>query len=216
MPQLEFIPTIPLPQEITLNATANFNTLEVAKIGYRVNASKVDAYNEEHGTSYQLLPEQYYKIKESDFDTETLEIESRIEFDCAAIGGEGTYLLPLEMHSDDYSVVQREPVYVLIQMSELKIWVTNAADLAKTSGKGKIRVQMNSPMTVGQPVDFVFEPEKVETYNTDTGLHSRRWMPPRWSLPRLKFRPAANTANSRSSSICRNWITTAPINTWFR
>ena len=37
MPQLEFIPTIPLPQEITLNATANFNTLEVAKIGYRVN-----------------------------------------------------------------------------------------------------------------------------------------------------------------------------------
>lgn len=86
MPQLEFIPTIPLPQEITLNATANFNTLEVAKIGYRVNASKVDAYNEEHGTSYQLLPEQYYKIKESDFDTETLEIESRIEFDCAAIG----------------------------------------------------------------------------------------------------------------------------------
>lgn len=94
MPQLEFIPTIPLPQEITLNATANFNTLEVAKIGYRVNASKVDAYNEEHGTSYQLLPEQYYKIKESDFDTETLEIESRIEFDCAAIGGEGTYLLP--------------------------------------------------------------------------------------------------------------------------
>ena len=169
MPQLEFIPTIPLPQEITLNATANFNTLEVAKIGYRVNASKVDAYNEEHGTSYQLLPEQYYKIKESDFDTETLEIESRIEFDCAAIGGEGTYLLPLEMHSDDYSVVQREPVYVLIQMSELKIWVTNAADLAKTSGKGKIRVQMNSPMTVGQPVDFVFEPEKVETYNTEHG-----------------------------------------------
>ena len=97
MPQLEFIPTIPLPQEITLNATANFNTLEVAKIGYRVNASKVDAYNEEHGTSYQLLPEQYYKIKESDFDTETLEIASRIEFDCAAIGGEGTYLLPLYM-----------------------------------------------------------------------------------------------------------------------
>ena len=73
------------------------------------------------------------------------------------------------MHSDDYSVVQREPVYVLIQMSELKIWVTNAADLAKTSGKGKIRVQMNSPMTVGQPVDFVFEPEKVETYNTEHG-----------------------------------------------
>mgnify|MGYP001050028672 CR=1 FL=1 len=70
----------------------------------------------------------------ADFDTETLEIESRIEFDCAAIGGEGTYLLPLEMHSDDYSVVQREPVYVLIQMSELKIWVTNVADLAKTSG----------------------------------------------------------------------------------
>ena len=35
MPQLEFIPTIPLPQEITLNATANFNTLEVAKIGYQ-------------------------------------------------------------------------------------------------------------------------------------------------------------------------------------
>ena len=117
----------------------------------------------------QLVPEQYYKIKESDFDTETLEIESRIEFDCAAIGGEGTYLLPLEMHSDDYSVVQREPVYVLIQMSELKIWVTNVADLAKTSGKGKIRVQMNSPMTVGQPVDFVFEPEKVETYNTEHG-----------------------------------------------
>lgn len=28
---------------------------------------------------------------------------------------------------------------------------------------------MNSPMTVGQPVDFVFEPEKVETYNTEHG-----------------------------------------------
>ena len=54
-------------------------------------------------------------------------------------------------------------------MSELKIWVSNAADLAKTSGKGKIRVQMNSPMTVGQPVDFVFEPEKVETFNTEHG-----------------------------------------------
>ena len=147
MPQLEFIPTIPLPQEITLNATADVENTILAK---QTNLN-------------DLL------IKESDFDTETLEIESRIEFDCAAIGGEGTYLLPLEMHSDDYSVVQREPVYVLIQMSELKIWVTNAADLAKTSGKGKIRVQMNSPMTVGQPVDFVFEPEKVETYNTEHG-----------------------------------------------
>ena len=59
MPQLEFIPTIPLPQEITLNATANFNTLEVAKIGYRVNASKVDAYNEEHG----ITPQQIRKAK---------------------------------------------------------------------------------------------------------------------------------------------------------
>lgn len=103
------------------------------------------------------------------FDAETLEIESCIEFDCAAIGGEETYLLPLEMNSNDYSVVQREPVYVVIQMSELKIWVTNGADLAKTSGKGRIRVQMNSPMTVGQPIDFVFEPEKVGSYNTEHG-----------------------------------------------
>lgn len=173
MPHLEFIPTIPLPQEITLNATANFNTLEVAKIGYKVNQSKVDTYNGEHGTSYRLLPEQYYEIGEDSFDAETLEIESRIEFDCAAIGGEETYLLPLEMNSDDYSVVQREPVYVVIQMSELKIWVTNGADLAKTSGKGKIRVQMNSPMTVGQPVGFVFEPEKVGPYNTEHGTSFR-------------------------------------------
>lgn len=169
MPQLEFIPTIPLPQEITLTATANFNTLDVAKIGYKVNESKVATYNEVHGTDYVLLPVQYYQIKEDSFDAETLLVESRIEFDCAAIGGEGTYLLPLELNSGDYSVVQREPVYVVIQMSELKIWVTNGADLVKTSGKGKIRVQMNSPMIVAQPVDFVFEPEKVEAYNTEHG-----------------------------------------------
>ena len=77
MPHLEFIPTIPLPQEITLNATANFNTLEVAKIGYKVNESKVDTYNGEHGTSYRLLPEQYYEIREDSFDAETLEIRRR-------------------------------------------------------------------------------------------------------------------------------------------
>ena len=118
MPQLEFIPTIPLPQEITLNATANFNTLEVAKIGYRVNASKVDAYNEEHGTFYQLLPEQYYKIKESDFDTGNAGNRAhRIRLLQSAVRDlpAAAQCIPTTIRSSS-----GEPVYVLIQMSNSK------------------------------------------------------------------------------------------------
>lgn len=43
------------------------------------------------------------------------------------------------------------------------------ADLGENVGQGENTVQMNSPMTVGQPIDFVFEPEKVGSYNTEHG-----------------------------------------------
>lgn len=118
------------------------------------------------------------------------------------------------MHSDDYSVVQREPVYVLIQMSELKIWATNAADLAKTSGKGKIRVQMNSPMTVGQPVDFV-EPEKRR--NLQHGARDCI----QDAAAKVVVTPTEIQAGSQYGELSfeldlSELITTAPINTWFR
>ena len=98
MPQLEFIPTIPLPQEITLNATANFNTLEVAKIGYRVNASKVDAYNEEKQTSYAAMPEACYTIDDTRAVIPAGKYVSSpvmIRLNSAAFDGVGTFLLPM-------------------------------------------------------------------------------------------------------------------------
>lgn len=170
-PELSFIPTIPLTQNLTLAAKANFTTLDVSKIAYKPALDKVEEYNAAHGTDYDPLPADTYTILEDVFDSETLEVSSSIIFDCAKIGGTGTYLLPLELTQtgEAYDIVNAGPVYVIIRLTELKISMANGGLETTLTGKGTVKVNLNAPMSEEQPVNLTYDASKVDDYNSTNG-----------------------------------------------
>lgn len=170
-PELSFIPSIPLTQNLTLAAKANFTTLDVLKIAYKPVLDKVEEYNIAHSTDYDPLPEETYTILEDVFDPQTQEITSVITFDCAKIGGTGTYLLPLELTQtgDAYDIVNSGPVYVIIRLTELKISFANGDLVTTLTGKGTVKVNLNAPMSEEQPVNLIYDASKIDAYNSTNG-----------------------------------------------
>ena len=169
--RLEFISTIPLPQSVALSASANFTTLDVSKVGWKADNSMVDAFNEANGTECLPLPADKFSVQTSVFDAVTGALQTEVIFDCASIEGEDMYVCPLVMTQDaGYTLVQEEPVYVVIEMSELRIWPTESGNLiTSTSGTGSLELQMNSPMTEAQDISLVYDPEAVNAYNEANG-----------------------------------------------
>ena len=171
-PELSFIPSIPLTQDLVIAAKANFTTLDVAKIAYKPVMDKVAEYNAANGTDYDPLPANTFTIREDTFDPETLEVKSTITFDCAKIGGTGTYLLPVELTQTgpQYNIDNPGPVYIIIRLTELKIKADDGGKLVTTvTGKGTLKVSINAPMTGEQPVNLTYDASKVETYNKANG-----------------------------------------------
>lgn len=171
-PKLSFIPSIPLTQDLVLTARTNFTTLDVSKIAYRPAMNLVAAYNDANGTDYAPLPEDTFTIGENKFDPETLEVKSTITFDCAKIGGSGTYLLPVELtqNGERYHIGTSGPIYIVVQLTEMKIRADDGGKLLTTAtGKGMLKVSINAPMTELQPVGLIYEASKVESYNQANG-----------------------------------------------
>ena len=172
-PELSFIPSIPLAQNLTLAAKANFTTLDVSKIAYKPIPEKVEEYNTAHSTDYDPLPEETYTILEDVFDPQTQEIRSTITFDCAKIGGTGTYLLPLELTQtgETYDIVNPGPVYVIIRLTEPKISMASGDLVTTLTGKGTVKVNLNAPMSEDQPVNLTYDASKIDAYNSTNGTN---------------------------------------------
>lgn len=173
-PKLSFIPTIPLTQELELTARTNFTTLDVTEIAYRPVMNLVTTYNAANGTNYAPLPEETFTIREDRFDAETLEVKSTITFDCAKIGGSGSYLLPVELtqNGERYHIGTSGPVYIVVQLTEMKIKADDGGKVLTTAtGKGSLKVSINAPMTEEQPVSLMYEASKVEAYNEANGTN---------------------------------------------
>ena len=80
------------------------------------------------------------------------------------------FLLPLVMSSDVYQTQQKEPIYVLVQLNTLKMWVAGAEQVVvNKTGNGKISVAMNAPISDNQPVKLTVDNSLIESYNTENG-----------------------------------------------
>ena len=169
---LEFISAIPLTQTVQLKANSNFSTLDPTKVSYEAKESYVATFNAANGTSHKFLPIDRIDIKVSEFDNENMVLTTSVEFDCASIGGDDTYICPLVINStsNDYVLRQSEPVYVIVSMSQLRIWIPEAQNtMLTTSGKGALTFKMNSPMMDDQDIALVYDAAKVAEYNAANG-----------------------------------------------
>lgn len=171
-PELSFISTNPLTQDIVLTAAANFTTLDVAKVAYVPVMDKVAEYNAANGTDYLPLPENTFTIREDVFDPEAKEMKSTITFDCAKIGGIGTYLLPVELVQTGrlYNIGTSGPVYIVIHLTELKIKANDGGKIVTTAtGKGTLKLSINTPMPDEIAVGLSYDASKVDAYNRENG-----------------------------------------------
>lgn len=175
-PRLQFISSIELPQSIELTAETNFTTLEVDKLAYVPVESEVAAYNEANGTAYKYLEPRFYTISGEMFDAEKQLFSSTITFNGFELeSAEGyeendIFLLPLQLKSDSYDIVQRKTIYVAVELSELRVWLAKGGKTESSStGEGQITVQMNSLLDEPQPINLKYDPTKVAAFNEANG-----------------------------------------------
>ncbi len=167
--KLEFITAIPLTQSVSITADANFSTLDPEKVTYVADESKVAEFNKANGTNCKFLPSDRFKVQPGVFDKEKLTLTNEVVFDCASIGGDDVYLCPLVISDKaGYTLNQAEPLYVIVEMSELRIRITDA-DKVTSTGQGTIGFQMNSPMLESQSINLVYDAAKVDVYNSKHG-----------------------------------------------
>jgi len=175
-PRLQFIASIELPQSIELTAEANFTTLDVDKLAYVPVEAEVAAYNEANGTAYKYLEPRFYTISGETFDAETQLFSSTITFNGFELeSAEGyeendVFLLPLQLESESYDIVQRKTIYVAVELSELRVWLAKGGKTETSStGEGQITVQMNSLLNEPQPINLKYDPSKVAAFNEANG-----------------------------------------------
>lgn len=168
---LEFISAFPIKQTVQVAAAANFTTLDVAKVAFKVDETKVAEFNAANETSHVLLPAGAYTIKEDVFDAENMSLLSDIEFDCASLSEDNTYILPLVLNQTDvYEVTQSAPVYVIVELAELKISVVGGGEaLEVNNSKGVMTAAINSPITSDFDINFRYDAAKVAEYNAANG-----------------------------------------------
>lgn len=168
---LEFISAFPIKQTVQVAAAANFTTLDVAKVAFKVDETKVAEFNAANETSHVLLPAGTYTIKEDVFDAESMSLLSDIEFDCASLSEDNTYILPLVLNQTDvYEVTQSAPVYVIVELAELKISVVGGGEaLEVNNSKGVMTAAINSPITSDFDINFKYDAAKVAEYNAANG-----------------------------------------------
>lgn len=163
---LSFIRDVLLPQTVEIEATSNFTTIDANMVTYEADATAVEVYNDANDVDYKLLPSEYYKVNTGVLDPETMNYKTSITFTCGKMESDDIFLLPLVMASDVYQIQQKEPIYVLVQLNTLKMWVTGADQVVvNKSGNGKISVEMNAPISNEQPVKLTVDNSLVESYN---------------------------------------------------
>lgn len=168
MPSLDFISIVQLSQTVELNAVANFNTLDVNKIEFEIlGQTEIDAYNEANGTEFVLLDAEWYEVTEK-FDAEAMIYKTAIEFSCWTLDDTKVYMLPVRATSSAYGVEQEEIIYIAIQMSELKVFLSNA-EMKGNSNTVEVAVELNTAMENDFEFDIAFDASLVDAYNAANG-----------------------------------------------
>lgn len=168
---LSFLTSVPLVQDVTIFSQTNFNTLDVSRIALTVDESKVTTFNELFGTNFVLCPADKYSIKEDIFNRETMQIASVVTFDCSTLDHTKTYLLPLILQqTGSYNIVQDKPIYVVVSITDLRIWPTNSVNPVEIgSGNGNIELNINSPLMENLDVSMIYDIDKANAYNQAHG-----------------------------------------------
>jgi hypothetical protein len=168
---LEFISAFPVSQTVRISAATNFTTLDTDKVTFAPAPEKVAEFNMANNTSHVMLPTEAYQVKAGVFDAENLSLLTDVVFDCASLTGVNTYILPLEMiQESEYEITQSAPVYVIIELTELKISVVGGGELMTIkNSKGTMTAKINSPITSDFDINFMYDPSKVSEYNAANG-----------------------------------------------
>ncbi len=165
--KLDFIKGVPLTQSVVLTSKINFTTVDSDAVMVEADADAVNTYNSENGTDYTLLAQEYYSVETGQLDEENMLYTIPVKFTCHEMPDDKAYLLPLKIKSNLYNISQREPIYVMVQLNILKMWVVKSGEVVVTNtGKGMIGVEMNAPIAEAQPLDFEVDNSKVEEYNS--------------------------------------------------
>lgn len=164
---LDFISVVHLSQVVDLVAVANFNTLDVNKIEFKpLGEAEVEAYNTANDTDYVLLTEGY-EMTET-FDAETMTYTSSVEFKCWTLDESNKYLLPVEAKSTVYGVEQKEIIYISVQMSQLKVWLSKT-EMTTINSKFGVDVEINTGLENEMSINLEIDPSLVEAYNAANG-----------------------------------------------
>lgn len=169
--ELDFIRGNPIDQSIVLTAESNFNTIKADKVTYVPVPEAVASYNEKNGTSYELLPAEYYSVADGVLDLETMTYATNVTFSCHEIESEGnSYILPLTMKSDDYTVKQNAPLYVIVELTELRVEISDGGSMVKKYGNvGEITFSLNAPLASDFNINLIYDEAMVEAYNQANG-----------------------------------------------
>lgn len=169
---LSFIAGVPVSRKLEISGRSNFTTLDVSKMSLSATQEQVDAYNAKNGTDYVLLPKNYYSIDRGSFDIETLAFSYNITIDAADADTEKTFLLPLEMVSSNYSVVQDNVYYVKVNTQEIQISIQNTdryGAAIKRSETIEFDVRLNGMLNEDFPVEFRYDASLVAAYGNAKG-----------------------------------------------
>lgn len=156
----------------TMEAGLNFTGIDASAISLTIdkNASLLS------DPQYKLLPEANYSFGQVKLDG-TKKLTADIEFNAKNLKEGYTYVLPCYFKSStvDYAVVQSEPVYYQLNITEVKLTIAGASE-DETVGaysslktvKGSVNVAANSVLPQELTINMAYDPSLIAAFNTNT------------------------------------------------
>lgn len=169
---LTFISGVAIPRRLELLCVANFKTLNPSAMSIQTTQQMVNDFNDAHGTSHLLLPEECYTIANGVFNSETMQLKYGITVEASGLDGTNTYLLPIKVASGNYTVVQDNIYYIAVSVQEIKYTVLNTdryEAATKLTHEFKIEVRLNGALSDNVPIEFAYDASLIDDYNTAKG-----------------------------------------------
>lgn len=189
MQSLSFIKGVPVERKLELAGTANFTTLETARLTVNASQAMVNEYNAKNGTDYELLPARFYSVDQGTFDIETLSFRYTITFAASEADPDKTFLLPLNVVSSTYKVVQGNMFYVKVNAQEIQLTVSDTdryAAATTLAHEVDIDVRLNGMLVNDFTVEFTYDPSLVAAYNSAHGKSYKQF-----DASKVKIEPVA-------------------------
>ncbi|PKQ68474.1 hypothetical protein BZG01_04480 [Labilibaculum manganireducens] len=128
---------------------------------------------------YTLLPEENYS-----FSVDNVKGSGNItvkgEINATGLTEDKKYLLPCRLQSSnsDYLIVQEDPVYYIINISDLKVSITeaSASETVETASclnilNSSVNVTTNTIVSSDLSINFNYDPSLISAFNTNSGTN---------------------------------------------